>query len=339
MGDAIELLQLTKYYGRRRGVIDLEVGVHEGEVFGFLGPNGAGKTTTIRLLTGLIRPTSGGATIFGLDAWRDSVAVHRRLAYLGSDPGYLGELTAGELLDHLATLRGLRRGAWRSLVERLELDPKVQIRKLSRGNRQKVGVVQAFMGEEPLLVMDEPTTGLDPLMQRVFLGLVAEARAAGRTVFLSSHNLPEVERSCDRVGMIREGRLVEITTVQAILAGHWRSVNLVVGSPVTSGFFDLPNVELVASTDREIHLMVRGDVNALLGRIARLDVRDVAITTPDIEDVFLRYYNGQSRGEGDARSDATTGQHAASSPVSPTAGQPAPERGAGERGREEEVLR
>jgi len=292
MSDAIELLQLTKYYGRRRGVIDLEVGVREGEVFGFLGPNGAGKTTTIRLLTGLIRPTSGRATIFGLDTWRDTVAVHRRLAYLGSDPGYLGELTSGELLDHLAALRGLRRGAWRGLVERLELDPTVQIRKLSRGNRQKVGVVQAFMGEEPLLVMDEPTTGLDPLMQRVFLGLVAEARSAGRTVFLSSHNLPEVERSCDRVGIIREGRLIEITTVQTILAGHWRSINLVLGSPVASGFFDLPNVEVVASTDRELHLMVRGDVNPLLGRIARLDVRDVAITTPDIEDVFLRYYNG-----------------------------------------------
>jgi len=239
MRDAIELLQLTKYYGRRRGVIDLEVGVREGEVFGFLGPNGAGKTTTIRLLTGLIRPTSGRATIFGLDTWRDTVAVHRRLAYLGSDPGYLGELTSGELLDHLAALRGLRRGAWRGLVERLELDPTVQIRKLSRGNRQKVGVVQAFMGEEPLLVMDEPTTGLDPLMQRVFLGLVAEARSAGRTVFLSSHNLPEVERSCDRVGIIREGRLIEITTVQTILAGHWRSINLVLGSPVASGFFDL----------------------------------------------------------------------------------------------------
>jgi ABC-2 type transport system ATP-binding protein len=290
MAAAIELLQLTKSYGRRRGVIDLETTVNEGEVFGFLGPNGAGKTTTIRLLIGLLRPTSGSARVFGLDAWHAPVEVHRRLAYLGSDPGYLGELTGRELLTHLARLRGLSPSAWMRLVELLELDPTVPIRKLSRGNRQKVGVVQVFMGEEPLLLMDEPTTGLDPLVQRQFLGLVAEARAAGRTVFLSSHNLPEVERSCDRIGIIREGRLTEVAPVQALLSEHWRSVNLVLGSPPPGGIFDLPNVRLLALTEREVHLMVQGDVNPLLARIAGLEVHDITITTPDIEDVFLRHY-------------------------------------------------
>jgi ABC-2 type transport system ATP-binding protein len=293
MTPAIELIGLHKSYGRRRGVIDLNVDVHEGEVFGFLGPNGAGKTTTIRVLVGLIRPSAGVARIFGLDTWAASVEVHRRLAYLGSDPGYLGELTSAEILTHLARLRGLDPTAWRGYAERLELDPSVPIRKLSRGNRQKVGVVQVFMGEAPLLLMDEPTTGLDPLMQRVFLRLVDEARTTGRTVFLSSHNLPEVERSCDRVGIIREGRLTEITTVQALLSGHWRSVNLILGAPAAAGLFDLPGVEILAATEREVHVMVRGDINPLLGRIARLDVRDIAITTPDIEDVFLRHYDGR----------------------------------------------
>ena len=183
MAHAIEVRGLTRWYGKRRGVIDLDVAVEEGEVFGFLGPNGAGKTTTIRMLMGLIRPSAGTATIWGLDAWRDAPAVHRRVAHLGSDPGYLGELTAAQTLDHVAALRGVAKGAWRPLAERLELDPTVQVKKLSRGNRQKVGVVQVFMGAEPLLVMDEPSTGLDPLMQREFL---ASWRRLGRPAGRSS---------------------------------------------------------------------------------------------------------------------------------------------------------
>ena len=284
--------RLTKSYGQRRGVIDLEFQVNRGEVFGFLGPNGAGKTTTIRLLLGFLKPTAGRVMVHGLDAWARAPEVHRSLAYLGSDPGFLGELSGGRMLDYLATLRGLPRGAWRRLAERFELDPTVPIRKLSSGNRQKIAVVEAFMGAEPLIILDEPTSGLDPLMQREFLGLVAEAKAAGRTVFLSSHNLQEVERSCDRVGIVREGRLVDISAVQELLAEHWRSVNLVLGGPPPSGAFDLPNVRLLAQTGQMLHLMVQGDVNPLLRRIAQLEVRDVSITTPDIEDVFMRFYEG-----------------------------------------------
>jgi ABC-2 type transport system ATP-binding protein len=290
MPDVIEVVDLTKSYGSRRGIVEVGFTVHEGEVFGFLGPNGAGKTTTIRVLLGILRPGSGRATVFGHDAWADAPTVHRQIAFVGSEPGYLGELTAAEQLDYIGALRGLPKGAWRRVAERLELDPTVQIRKLSRGNRQKLGVVAAFMGDAPLLVMDEPSSGLDPLMQREFLALVSEVRAAGRTVFLSSHNLPEVERSCERVGIIREGRLTEVSTVQALLADHWRSVNLVLGGPPPAGALDLPNVRILASTDREVHLMVRGDVNPLLRAIARLEVSDVSIATPDIEDIFLRHY-------------------------------------------------
>jgi beta-exotoxin I transport system ATP-binding protein len=290
MPSVIEAAGLTKSYGSRRGIDGVTFAVDEGEVFGFLGPNGAGKTTTIRTLLGLLRPTDGSASIFGLDVWADAPRLHERLSYVGSDPAYLGELTAGRQLDDICRLRRLPKGIWRPIAERLELDPSVQIRKLSRGNRQKVGVVQAFMGDAPLIILDEPSTGLDPLMQREFLALVSEVRAAGRTVFLSSHNLPEVERSCDRVGIIRDGRLIDISTVHALLAGHWRSVNLVLAEPAPPGTFDLPNVQVVSASARDIHLMIEGDVNPLLRRIAQLDVRDIAVTTPDIEDIFLRFY-------------------------------------------------
>jgi beta-exotoxin I transport system ATP-binding protein len=292
MTAVIEATGLTKWYGKRRGVLDVGFAVDEGEVFGFLGPNGAGKTTTIRLLLGLLRPSAGSATVLGHDAWRDAAAAHRGLSYVSSDPGYLGELNAREQLDYMARLRGLAPGAWRPTAERLELDPTVPIRKLSRGNRQKVAVAQAFMGEEPLLVMDEPTSGLDPLMQREFLKLVSEARSGGRTVFLSSHNLPEVERACDRVGIIREGRLVSISTVSELQASHWRSVNLVLAAPPPPDLFDLPDVRVVSAEARDVHLMVRGDVNPFLRRLASIDVRDVSIATLEIEDVFLGYYEG-----------------------------------------------
>jgi ABC-2 type transport system ATP-binding protein len=281
MNTVIEVDRLTKAYGRRRGIVEVS----------FLGPNGAGKTTMIRTLLGLLRPTSGRATIFDLDVWAAAADVHRRLSYLGSEPGFLGELSSAVQLDYLAQLRGLDRGAWRAMAERLELDPSVPAKKLSRGNRQKIGLVAAFMGTEPVLVMDEPTTGLDPLMQREFLSLVAEAHAAGRTIFLSSHNLTEVERTCDRVGIIREGRLVEVSTVADLLGEHWRSVNLVLAEVPPTRLFDLDNVRVVALTGREVHLMVQGDFNPLLKRIAGLEVVDIAITTPDVEDLFLRYYH------------------------------------------------
>jgi ABC-2 type transport system ATP-binding protein len=293
---AIEMRGLTRWYGRRRGVIDLDIDVEEGEVFGFLGPNGAGKTTTIRMLLGLIKPSGGTARVRGLDCWTQASEVHRVVAHLGADPGYLGEMTAAALLDHLGGLRGLPAGAWRPLADRLDLDAGVPVRKLSRGNRQKVGVVQVLMGREPLLVMDEPSTGLDPIMQREFLALLAEARAAGRTVFLSSHNLPEVERACDRVGVIREGRLVRVATVQGLLGDHRRSVNLVLEAPAPPGTFALENVRVLADSGQDVHLLVTGDVNPVLARLATLRVRDVAITTPDVEDVFFGMYGGAIAG-------------------------------------------
>ncbi len=291
----IEAEGLTKWYGRQRGVDDVAFDVVEGEAFGFLGPNGAGKTTTIRLLLGFLRPTAGSARVLGMDAFSQASEIHARVSYLGSDPAFLGELTAAEQLDYLGRLRGLPRRAWAPLAERLELDPTVRIRRLSRGNRQKVGVISAFMGHEPLLVLDEPSSGLDPIMQREFLALAAEARSEGRTMFLSSHNLVEVERACDRVAIIRDGRLVDVSSVGDLLGQHWRSVNLVLAAPPPPDAFALPDVDVVAMTGREVHLMVRGDMNALLARTAAFRVEDIAITTPDVEDLFLRLYRGDDQ--------------------------------------------
>jgi ABC-2 type transport system ATP-binding protein len=252
---------------------------------------------------GFLRPTAGEARIRGLDTFRDAARIHRDVAYLGSDPGFLGELTGAEQLDYLAALRGLPKRAWAVMAERLELDSSVRIHRLSRGNRQKIGVVAAFMGHEPIVVLDEPTSGLDPLLQREFLALLAEARAAGRTVFLSSHNLVEVERSCDRVAMIREGRLAEVSTVGQLLGSHWRSINLVLDEPPAPDAFSLPNVEIAAITGREVHLMVRGDINPLMTRIAAHRIVDVAITTPDVEDMFLRHYRDEASDAAEPREE------------------------------------
>ena len=312
----IEAAGLTKFYGSRRGVVDVDFAVVEGEAFGFLGPNGAGKTTTIRLVLGFLRATRGEVRVFGEPAFEEAARIHVNVAYLGSDPGFLGELTGAEQLDYLAAMRGLAKGAWRPLAERLELDPTVRIKRLSRGNRQKIGVIAAFMGRAPLLVLDEPTSGLDPLMQREFLALAAEARADGRTLFLSSHNLVEVERACDRVAIIRDGRIVDVSSVGELLGAHWRSINLVLSEPPAPDAFDLPNVEVAAMTGREVHLMVQGDVDPLLDRIAAHQVLDIAITTPDVEDLFLRHYRDD--GSGSTRHSFDTGASAGNGAGTPT---------------------
>jgi ABC-2 type transport system ATP-binding protein len=296
MAAAIDVAGLTKFYGPRLGIADVGFAVREGEVFGFLGPNGAGKTTTIRLLLGFIRPDAGRATVFGLDAWTAAPACHRRLAYLSGDPRYWGELTARRHLEFVAGIRGLASGAWWPLAERLGLEAGVAIRNLSHGNRQKMGLVAVFMGTEPLLVMDEPTTGLDPLLQREFLSLVAEARAAGRTVFLSSHNLAEAERACDRVAIIRGGRIVAIEAVGELARRHVHSVDLVLARPPADGMFALPGIDVVQSGGTDLRLVVRGDLNPLLRRLATVEVREMALTTPDLEDVFLAYYASPESG-------------------------------------------
>ncbi len=208
--NVIETETLTKSYGSHRGIVEVDLAVAQGEVFGFLGPNGAGKTTTIRMLLDLIRPTSGVAKVFGIESSADPVAIHRRIGYLPGEFALYDRLSGGQTLEYFANLRGGVDKAYQAgLIERLDLDPSRRFREYSKGNKQKVGLVIALQHRPELLVLDEPTAGLDPLVQQTFFATLREAVAAGATVFLSSHILSEVEKSCDRVAIIREGRIVE----------------------------------------------------------------------------------------------------------------------------------
>jgi ABC-2 type transport system ATP-binding protein len=292
MTAVIELDRLTKRYGAARGVEDVSMTVAEGEVFGFLGPNGAGKTTTIRTLLDLLHPTSGRARVFGLDSRRDGVAVHARLGNLPGDFAYEPRATGRELLTYLARLRGVRGlGRAGALAERFDADLDRPLGQLSRGNRQKIGLVQAAFHTPELLMLDEPTTGLDPLMQEEFLTFVGEERRAGRTVFLSSHELGEVERACDRVGIIRAGRLAAVEVVADVTARAYRHVTVEFAEPVDPReFAALAGVSAVHADGRRIAFKAAGDVDPVIKAAARHTVTDIELQHPTLEEIFLTYY-------------------------------------------------
>jgi ABC-2 type transport system ATP-binding protein len=291
---AIHTEELTKRYGRRRGLAGLDLSVATGEVYGFLGPNGAGKTTTIRLLLDLIRPTSGRVELLGGDPRRDGVALRRRVGYLPGDFTVDSRQTSLELLTYLGNLRGgVPQARITALAERLELDPTVRIRSLSKGNRQKVGLVQAFMHAPELLILDEPTAGLDPLLQQTFLDMVREARAAGQTVFMSSHVMSEVQQTADRVGIVREGRMVAVERVEELRERAVRHVEIHFEDAVTAEEFAvLPGVSDVVVTDHLIQCRLDGRADALIKAAARHTVIGLRSEEPDLEELFVTYYRG-----------------------------------------------
>ena len=292
MTDVIEIEQLTKSYGTNRGIIDLDLSVEQGETFGFLGPNGAGKTTTIRTMLDLIRPTSGHARVFGVESSADPVAIHRRIGYIPGEFALYDRLTGGQTLEYFANLRGgVDRAYQRSLVERFELDPSRRFREYSKGNKQKVGVIIALQHRPELLVLDEPTSGLDPLVQQTFFTVLREAVANGATVFLSSHILSEVEKSCDRVAIIREGRLAKIDTVEGLrdLAHH--QVELRFAGPVPAAAFEaLPGVSDLVSDDHVLRMRVAGAITPVVRAAAGYELLDFISREPSLEETFLAQY-------------------------------------------------
>lgn len=292
MTPAIRTEGLTKFYRKTRGIEDLDLEVLPGEVFGFLGPNGAGKTTTIRLLLDLLRPTRGRAEILGMDVRTDSVQIRRRVGYLPGELGLYERLTAWELLTYFGHLRELDDlGHARELARRLDLDTSRPVRTLSHGNRQKVGLVQAFMHRPRLLVLDEPTGGLDPLIQHEFYRLVREVRDDGGTVFLSSHVLVEVERIADRVGIVRGGRLVEMAGVEELKERALRRLELHFGQAVpASAFQGMQGVREIAVDDHVVRLVVEGSLDAVIKAAAAFEVVNVVSPEADLEEVFLSYY-------------------------------------------------
>jgi len=292
MAPVIETESLTKSYGAVRGIEDVTMSVAAGEVFGFLGPNGAGKTTMIRTLLDLQRATSGTARVFGLDSRRDSLTIRARLGNLPGDFTMDSKLSGHELLDYCASVRridGL--GTAPRLAERFDANLERPAGTLSKGNRQKIGLIQALFHEPELLVLDEPTSGLDPLMQEEFLTLLGEHRDRGGTIFLSSHDLDEVQRICDRVAIIREGRLVAVEDVAQMRRRSYHRVAIEFAEPVdTSDLAQIPGVTDLRIDGRRVTFHVRGDLDPVVKAVARHTIADMELVEPTLEEMFLTYY-------------------------------------------------
>jgi ABC-type multidrug transport system ATPase subunit len=292
MTAVIHTERLTKNYGPHRGITELDLDVQEGEIFGFLGPNGAGKTTTMRVLLDLIRPTSGRAEVFGIDTTADPVAIHRRLGYLPGEFDLYDRLTGAQTIEYFANLRGgVDAGYVAELIERLDLDPSRRFKEYSKGNKQKVGLIVALQHKPDLLILDEPTSGLDPLVQQTFFAMVRDARAEGRSVFLSSHIIDEVDRTCDRVAIIREGRLVQVDSIEAIRRLAFHHVEVVFATPVAPAIFEsIDGVSAVEADGHTIKMRVNGPIGSVIAAAAPHGLLDVVSREPNLEDVFLAQY-------------------------------------------------
>ena len=287
----IETQGLTKYYGPTRGVEELNLRVEEGEIFGFLGPNGAGKTTTIRVLLGLIRASSGEVRLFGKPAGVGSVSLRADIGYLPGEIGLYGHLSGRAWLRRLGSLRG---GAWqvkaKELARRLELDLSRKIKGMSHGTKQKLAIVQAFMHDARLLILDEPTSGLDPLAQQVFYEMIQDEHKAGRTVFLSSHILSEVERTCSRVGMIRDGRLVVVERIEDLKRKRVKWAEIEFAEPVTAEAFRLPGVRTVEVDGRHVRISIEGGYSDVLKALGSYPIENINVHDASLEDIFIEYY-------------------------------------------------
>ena len=288
----IETHTLTRSFGPHRGIIEVDLRVEPGEVFGFLGPNGAGKSTTIRILMGLYHASSGTAQVLGLDPLRDAVDVHRRTGYLPGELSVYPRVTGREILDRFGSARGLRDTRYRDeLIERFGAEVDRPTQTLSKGNKQKLGIVLAFMHRPELLVLDEATSGLDPLLQQEFISLVRETAAEGRTVFLSSHDLDEVQRVVHRLAIIREGRIVVTDTVDGLRRHAPRTIELVFDRDVeTAALTHLDGVQVTKADPRRLRLTITGPVAPVLRAIAPLDPIDLLARPADLDELFLDYY-------------------------------------------------
>ena len=306
MDNAIETHGLTKYYGVNRGVVGLDLQVRQGEVFGFLGPNGAGKTTTIRLLLNLLQPTGGGATVLGMDVAAQSLAVRRACGVVSSDPAFYESLSGRA---HLALMQSHHNGGEHrgdEIAERLSLDLDRPVKHYSHGNRQKLAIVQALAHSPRLLILDEPTTGLDPLVQQEFFKLLLEERDRGVTVFFSSHVLSEVDRLCDRVGIIRDGVLAATLDVDELHRRQVRRMEVTLSRDASPDDFAFEGVTVIACEGRRAELEVSGRVGALIGHLAKLPLEDLVFPEASLEDTFTRFYTGEG-GDASVRPEPVEG--------------------------------
>lgn len=290
---AIVLNELTKHYGKHRGINNLSFSVNQGEFFGFIGPNGAGKSTTIRTLMGLIRPTGGSASIFDLDCHSKASVIARDVGYLPSENSYYENMKVRELLQYTADLYGMDcKTKMKELADRLNLDLSRKIADLSLGNKKKVGIVSAIMTSPKLIIMDEPTSGLDPLIQQAFYDILKEENSRGATVFFSSHVLSEVQKLCDRVAILKEGQLIGIQSIKELRESGYKKVSLSAKEAIPRDFFDLSGIANYAETadKTSVSFMYNGDITAIIDKLHLLHLDDVLLEEPSLEEIFMHYY-------------------------------------------------
>ncbi len=291
MNNVIQLRNLTKYYGKARGIIDVSFDVQEGEIFGFIGPNGAGKSTTIRTMLGLLYPTGGSATVFGKDCVKSGHEIRQTVGYLPSEVSYYDGMKVSDLLKYSLSFYG--RGDMKrlkQLCQAMDLDLNRKIDDLSYGNKKKVGIVQGLLHAPSLIILDEPTSGLDPLMQKTFFELIRQENKNGATVLLSSHILPEVQKLCSRVAIIKEGRIVKLEDIITLRDTAYKKIRIEFSRGVPDGLAEEPGVSAFHSDNGEASFLFAGDVNAIVRRISTETLKNLTIEEPDLEEIFMHYY-------------------------------------------------
>ena len=291
--NVIEIKQLTKDYGHKKGVFDLSLSVKKGEVFGFLGPNGAGKTTTIRHLMSFIHPDKGECFINGLDCSKQVDIIQKNLGYLPGEIAFMDDMKGLEFIKFIAQMKGIKDFSLaEALIKRFDLDPNGKIKKMSKGMKQKIGIVCAFMNNPDILILDEPTSGLDPLMQNEFLELILSEKEKGKTIFMSSHNFEEIERACDRTAIIKEGRLVAVEDMKILSQTKSKSYVIAFSTEEIALDFSKEDFEVKKIRGNKVTVSVKGNIKSLISSLDKYEIKDLDVKTQTLEELFMHYYGG-----------------------------------------------
>lgn len=288
-----EISNLTRNYGKGRGIFDLTFSINQGEIFGFLGPNGAGKTTTIRHLTGFLKPEKGSCTIDGMDCWKNSVQIQENLGYIPGEIAFFDDMTGSDFLSFISKFRKMKNPRRiKELLDRFELDPNIKLKKMSKGMKQKVGIVAAFMHDPSVYILDEPTSGLDPLMQSRFIELVLEEKNKGKTILMSSHIFEEVERTCHRVGIIKNGRLMTIDSVDALKVSQVKKYIISLEDENATSAFANKGLNISNISGNHVTVVVQNDIKELISVMNRFPVTNISAPNQSLEEIFMQYYGG-----------------------------------------------
>ncbi|MYL61798.1 ATP-binding cassette domain-containing protein [Bacillus hwajinpoensis] len=291
----IELNGLTKKFSNGKGIFDVTFSIPKGEVFGFLGPNGAGKSTTIRHLMGFMKPSKGSASINGMDAWKDAAKIQEKIGYLPGEISFLDGMDGMEFLKLVGGMRGMKQTDYRDeLIHRLQFDVKTPIRKMSKGMKQKVGIVAAFMHEPEVIILDEPTSGLDPLMQRIFIEIVMEQKEKGTTFLMSSHSFSEIERTCDRAAIIKDGKIVVVENIHDLQQKQRRLFDVTFASEEEAKLVKETKLDVISVTENRAEIAVQGDYNQFIQALGDYQIRNIDIHEQNLEEVFLNYYDREA---------------------------------------------